>query len=79
MTAPRSINHQMTPFEWLLLLTLSLVWAGSFLFNGIAIRELPVLTIVVGRVGIASLLCWWFCAGPARPCHARWAYGALFG
>ena len=56
MTAPRSINHQMTPFEWLLLLTLSLVWAGSFLFNGIAIRELPVLTIVVGRVGIASLL-----------------------
>lgn len=56
MTAPSSINTQMKPLEWALLLILSLVWAGSFLFNGIAVRELPVLTIVVGRVGIASLI-----------------------
>lgn len=56
MTAPQSINIQMKPVEWGLLLLLALVWAGSFLFNGIAIRELPVLTIVVGRVGIASLI-----------------------
>lgn len=56
MTSPTSINTQMTPLEWALLLILSFVWAGSFLFNGIAVRELPVLTIVVGRVGIASLI-----------------------
>ena len=56
MTAPSSINTQMKPLEWALLLILSLVWAGSFLFNGIAVRELPVLTIVFGRVGIASLI-----------------------
>ncbi len=63
MTAPQPINIQIKPVEWGLLLLLALVWAASFLFNGIAIRELPVLTIVVGRVGIASLilllvLCW---------------------
>ena len=56
MTAPQPINIQMKPVEWGLLLLLALVWAASFLFNEIAIRELPVLTIVVGRVGIASLI-----------------------
>ena len=56
MTSLQSINRQMNPLEWFLLLTLSIVWAGSFLFNAIAVRELPVLTIVVGRVGIASLI-----------------------
>ena len=29
MTAPAPINHQMRPVEWILLLTLSLVWTGS--------------------------------------------------
>ena len=38
MTATAPINRQMRPVEWILLLTLSLVWAGSFLFNGIAVR-----------------------------------------
>ena len=46
MMASASINRQMRPLEWVLLLTLSLVWAGSFLFNAIAVRELPVFTIV---------------------------------
>ena len=56
MTATAPINRQMRPVEWILLLTLSLVWAGSFLFNGIAVRELPVFTIVVGRVAIAAMI-----------------------
>jgi len=59
MTAPMTtpeINSQMRPREWAMLITLSLVWAGSFFFNGVAVRELPVMSIVIGRVGIASLL-----------------------
>ena len=39
-----------------MLFTLALVWAGSFFFNGLAVRELPTLTIVLGRVGGASLI-----------------------
>ena len=46
----------MTPLEWGLLLILSLLWGGSFFFTGIAVRELPTLTIVVCRVGLAALI-----------------------
>ena len=51
-----AINNEMRPHEWMLLITLSLVWAGSFCFNGVAVRELPVMSIVIGRVSIASLI-----------------------
>ncbi|MFZ1812835.1 MAG: DMT family transporter [Rhizobiaceae bacterium] len=44
--------------EWLLLLILSLLWGGSFFFNGIAVRELPVLTIVFLRVCLAAMVLW---------------------
>jgi drug/metabolite transporter (DMT)-like permease len=46
----------MNAAEWSLLLTLSLLWGGSFLFNGLAVRELPTFTIVFLRVGLAALL-----------------------
>ncbi len=49
-------NKVMTPLEWGLLLILSLLWGGSFFFTGIAVRELPTLTIVVCRVGLAALI-----------------------
>ena len=45
----------MTGFEWMLLVLLSVVWGGSFFFNGIALREFPTLTIVTARVGFAAL------------------------
>ena len=45
----------MTGFEWMLLVLLSVVWGGSFFFNGIALREFPTLTIVTARVGLAAL------------------------
>ena len=51
-----TINRQMAPVEWVMLVTLALVWAGSFFFNGLAVRELPTMTIVLGRVGGASLI-----------------------
>ena len=34
---------------------LSIPWGFSFFFNGVAVRELPTFTIVVGRVALASL------------------------
>ena len=45
----------MTGFEWILLVLLSVVWGGSFFFNGIALREFTTLSIVTARVGLAAL------------------------
>ena len=39
----------------MLLVLLSVVWGGSFFFNGIALREFPTLSIVTARVGLAAL------------------------
>ena len=44
--------------EWVMLIALSVLWGGSFFFNGVAVRELPSLTIVLLRVGIAALTLW---------------------
>jgi drug/metabolite transporter (DMT)-like permease len=42
--------------SWLLLLLLSVLWGGSFFFVGIALRELPPVTIVLIRVALAAVL-----------------------
>lgn len=50
-------NHRpMTSMEWAMLLALATVWGGSFFFNGIALRELPVFTVVVSRVTLAAMI-----------------------
>lgn len=49
---------KMGPVEWGMLLLLAALWGGSFLFNGIAVRELPTLTIVALRVGLAAIVLW---------------------
>ena len=50
------VNRPMTPLEWAMLIALSAVWGGSFFFNGIAVRELPVFTVVVARVALGAVL-----------------------
>jgi len=40
--------------EWAMLLALAVVWGGSFFFNGVAVRELPTLTLVWLRVAVAA-------------------------
>ncbi|MGH6719042.1 MAG: DMT family transporter [Alphaproteobacteria bacterium] len=45
----------MTAREWALLLALSVLWGGTFLFVGIAVAEVPPFTIVFVRVGLAAL------------------------
>ena len=52
MTTPHT---SMTPFEWLLLLLLSVLWGGSFFFGEVALAELPPLTLVLGRVALAAV------------------------
>jgi drug/metabolite transporter (DMT)-like permease len=48
----------MTAREWSLLTLLSLLWGGSFLFVGVAVKELTPLTLVTLRVGLAAAILW---------------------
>ena len=45
----------MAPVEWLLLVTLSVLWGGSFFFAKVAVAELPPFTVVLARVALAAL------------------------
>lgn len=56
MSPTNTTSRPMTIREWAMLLVLAAVWGGSFFFNGIAVRELPVFTIVVARVALAALI-----------------------
>jgi len=63
-----------------MLLALSVLWGGSFFFVGVAVKELPPLTIVVLRVTLAALalrLMIWL-LGVRLP-RAREIWSAFFG
>src|SRR5829696_886354 len=53
MNAP--IKTAMGAREWAMLIALSILWGGSFLFVGVAVKELPPLTITAMRLGLAAL------------------------
>src|SRR3954452_22478342 len=58
MSQEARVARTMTPTEWSMLLTMSVLWGGSFFFVGIAVKELPPLTIVSLRVALAAaMLC----------------------
>ncbi len=46
----------MTSAEWAMIISLSVLWGGSFFFVGVAVNDLPTLTIVVTRVGLAAII-----------------------
>ncbi|MGP4804940.1 DMT family transporter [Agrobacterium cavarae] len=50
-----SVHSRMNATEWAMLVALSILWGGSFFFVGIAVKELPPITIVTLRVTIAAL------------------------
>jgi drug/metabolite transporter (DMT)-like permease len=50
------INRSMTDMQWVMLVSLSILWGGSFFFTAIAIKELPSFTIVTVRVGLAAAI-----------------------
>jgi drug/metabolite transporter (DMT)-like permease len=49
-------DHRIDGRDWALLGVLSVLWGGSFFFNGLALRELPPLTLVLLRVALAALI-----------------------
>ena len=53
-----AVNTIMNRREWAMLVTLSVLWGGSFFFAEIALESLPPLTIVTLRVGLASITLW---------------------
>lgn len=75
-----SIRTTMTASDWALLGILSVVWGGSFLFVGIAVRELPPLTIVALRVAMAALALRLILAVMGVPMpRGRHVWGAFLG
>jgi drug/metabolite transporter (DMT)-like permease len=54
MNKPEAISQHMTPGTWGLLVLLSLLWGGAFFFGQVAVRELPPMTVALGRVSIAA-------------------------
>src|SRR5438046_7832035 len=42
--------------DWSLLAGLSVLWGGSFFFNGVVLRELPPFTLVLLRVALAAII-----------------------
>lgn len=74
------INTSMGAREWSMLITLSVLWGGSFFFIGVAVSDLPPLTIVALRVGIAAIALWCFAlAIGLRPPRRLGVWGAFMG
>jgi drug/metabolite transporter (DMT)-like permease len=51
-----TVNKVMGIKEWGLIVILSILWGGSFFFVGVAVKEMPPLTIVLCRVALASII-----------------------
>ncbi len=51
-----AVNQIMGFQEWGLIIILSILWGGSFFFVGVAVKELPSLTIVLCRVALACII-----------------------
>lgn len=49
-------QRRMGLMEWGLLMALSVLWGGSFFFNGVIVRQLPPLTAVALRLVLAALV-----------------------
>lgn len=51
MNAPKTMDGQ----DWGLLILLSVLWGGAYFFAGVAVKELPPLTVVLVRVLLAAI------------------------
>lgn len=74
------IETSMGVREWTMLLTLSVLWGGSFFFVGVVVADIPPLTIVTLRVGLAALALWCFALVMGlRPPRDLGVWVAFFG
>lgn len=72
----------MTGRDWAILLLLSVLWGGSFLFLALALRELPPITVMLLRVagGAVPLLAFLLLRGERLPSGLRiWAMLIVLG
>lgn len=70
----------MSAAAWGMLIVLSVLWGGSFFFNGVAVRELPTFTVVVSRVTIAATILWSVILLTGQPLpRGRAVWAAFFG
>ncbi len=51
-----SADNRIDSRDWSLLGLLSVLWGGSFFFNGVIVRELPPLTVVLLRVVLGAII-----------------------
>ncbi|MBR0692983.1 DMT family transporter [Bradyrhizobium lablabi] len=51
-----SADNRIDRRDWSLLGLLSVLWGGSFFFNGVILRELPPLTLVLLRVALGAVV-----------------------
>ena len=51
MDAPKTMDGQ----DWGMLILLSVLWGGAYFFAGVAVKELPPLTVVLARVSLAAI------------------------
>ena len=76
-----SINNRMGARDWLLLLLLSVIWGSSFFFNAVALRGLPVLTVIALRMSLAAIVLWMVVLGkgmqPPRSLRVWGAFGVM--
>ncbi|MQT13283.1 DMT family transporter [Segnochrobactrum spirostomi] len=80
MTASTPGTKSMSAGAWGMLLVLSVLWGGSFFFNGVAVRELPTFTVVVSRVVIAAAILWSVLLLSGQPApRGRAVWAAFFG
>ncbi|NNF79411.1 MAG: DMT family transporter [Rhizobiales bacterium] len=55
-----AIEKRMGLLAWAMLITLSILWGGSFFFSEVALRALPPFTVVFLRVALGALVLWVF-------------------
>ena len=75
-----NINQSMNSKVWAMLILLSILWGGSFFFVGVVVNDLPPLTIVTLRVGIAAFTLWGIAMMLGlRPPKSLKVWGAFLG
>ncbi|RKF15716.1 DMT family transporter [Alginatibacterium sediminis] len=75
-----TISNAMNSKVWFLLILLSVLWGASFFWVGVAVNELPPLTIVSLRVGVAALALWTFALVMGiRPPKSLKVWGSFLG
>jgi drug/metabolite transporter (DMT)-like permease len=80
----REIRTVMTATDWMLLVTLGILWGGSYFFGKVALAQLPPFTVAVGRLGIAAAVlhvvvraAGYAMPGSVRVWRAFWIMGLL--